>query len=55
MITVPTGLRELTADEGLSALPASPLTLLRKENRTQVIDRIADHILKSFNNGTFTT
>jgi len=52
---VPAGLRELTPEEGFPALPASPLALLRKENRTQVIDRVADHILESFNNGTFTS
>jgi DNA-binding transcriptional LysR family regulator len=51
---VPAGLRELTPEEGFPALPASPLALLRKENRTQVIDRVGDHILESFNNGTFT-
>ena len=50
---VPQDLRELTADEGFPTLPASPLSLLRRENRTQVIDRVADHMLDCFNNGTF--
>jgi DNA-binding transcriptional LysR family regulator len=49
---VPMGLRELTADEGFPALPASPLSLLRREKGTQVIDRVADHILDGFNNGS---
>ena len=49
---MPMGLRELTADEGFPALPASPLSLVRRDNRTQVIDRVADHILEGFNNGT---
>jgi DNA-binding transcriptional LysR family regulator len=48
---VPPGLRELTADEGFPALPASPLSLLRRDAPTQVIDQVADHILDCFNNG----
>ncbi len=49
---VPAGLRELTPDEGFPSLPASPLSLLRRDTPTNAIERVADHILDCFNNGT---
>jgi hypothetical protein len=49
---VPAGLRELTPEEGFPPLPASQLNLLHRENKDQVVSRVADHILDCFNNGT---
>lgn len=52
---VPTGLRELSVEEGFPTLLASPISLHKCNTTTPVIDRVAEHILDCFSNGTIQT